>query len=55
MRDFERFVNDDLGIDFDADSIVRELRNGNGVLSGNNSEIVSSAVDVALAVGRGLL
>ena len=33
VRDFERFVNDDLGIEFNADSIVRELRNGDGRLS----------------------
>src|SRR6185436_18296698 len=26
VRDFERFVNDDLGIAFDADSLVRDLR-----------------------------
>src|SRR4051794_21624968 len=55
VRDFERFVSDDLGIEFDADSIVRDLRRGNGGLSGNNSEIVSNAAKVALAVGRGLL
>lgn len=55
VRDFERFVNDDLGIEFNADSIVRDLRKGNGGLNANNSEIVSSAVGVALAVGRGLL
>jgi predicted PurR-regulated permease PerM len=55
VRDFERFVNDDLGIAFDADSLVRELRSGDGALNTDNSEIVSSAVGVALAVGRGLL
>jgi predicted PurR-regulated permease PerM len=55
VRDFERFVNDDLGIDFDADSLVRELRSGNGPLNTDNSQIVSGAVGVALAVGRGLL
>jgi predicted PurR-regulated permease PerM len=55
VRDFERFVNDDLGIEFDADSIVRDLRNGNGGLSADNGEIVSNAARVALAVGRGLL
>src|SRR3954468_8854179 len=54
VRDFERFVNDDLGIEFNADSLVRELRNGKS-LSANNSDIVSSAFGVALAVGRGLL
>jgi len=52
IRDFERFVNDDLGIDFNADSIVRKVRDGNGVTSGN---IVSSAFDVALVAGRALL
>jgi predicted PurR-regulated permease PerM len=55
VRDFERFVNEDLGIAFDADSLVRELRSGDGALNADNSEIVSSAVGVALAVGRGLL
>jgi predicted PurR-regulated permease PerM len=55
VRDFERFVNDDLGIDFDAGAIVRELRKSKGGLNANTSDIVSSAVDVALAVGRGLL
>src|SRR6476620_7354767 len=55
VRDFGRFVNDDLGIEFDADSIVRDLKRGNGGRSGNNSEIVSNAAKVALAVGRGLL
>src|SRR4051794_3636221 len=55
VRDFERFVNDDLGIEFNADSIVRDLRKGNGGLSTDNGEIVSNAVGVALAVGRGLL
>jgi predicted PurR-regulated permease PerM len=54
VRDFERFVNDDLGIEFDANALVRELRSGNGALS-DNSELVSGAVGVALAVGRGLL
>src|SRR6186713_261514 len=37
VRDFERFVNDDLGIEFNADSIVRDLRGGGGI-SGDNSE-----------------
>jgi predicted PurR-regulated permease PerM len=55
VRDFERFVNDDLGIDFDADSIVRDLQNGKGGLNTDNGELVSNAVGVALAVGRGLL
>ena len=54
VRDFERFVNDDLGIEFNADSIVRDLRGGGGI-SGDNGEIVSNAAKVALAVGRGLL
>ncbi len=54
VRDFERFVNEDLGIEFDADSLVRELQDGNG-LGADNSDLVSGAVGVALAVGRGLL
>lgn len=55
VRDFERFVNEDLGIEFDADSLVRELRSGKGPLTTDNNEIVSNAVDVAVVVGRGLL
>ena len=55
MRDFERFVNDDLGIEFDADSLVRELRNGNGRSAPTTATSCPSAVGVALAVGRGLL
>jgi predicted PurR-regulated permease PerM len=54
VRDFERFVNDDLGIEFDADSIVRDLRSGDGGINADG-ELVSNAVGVALAVGRGLL
>ena len=54
VRDFERFVNDDLGIEFDADSFVRELQSSDGPL-GDNREIVSSALDVAFVVTRGLL
>jgi predicted PurR-regulated permease PerM len=55
VRDFERFVNEDLGIEFNADSIVRDLRSGGAGISGDNGEIVSNAAKVALAVGRGLL
>src|SRR4051812_46808947 len=55
VRDFERFVNDDLGIEFDADSIVRDLRSGNGGGSGGNRGIVSNAAQGALARGGGLL
>jgi predicted PurR-regulated permease PerM len=55
VRDFERFVNDDLGIEFNADSIVKDLKSGKTGISGSNSEIVSNAAKVALAVGRGLL
>jgi predicted PurR-regulated permease PerM len=55
VRDFERFVNDDLGIEFNADSIVKDLKSGRTGISGDNGEIVSNAAKVALAVGRGLL
>jgi predicted PurR-regulated permease PerM len=55
VRDFERFVNDDLGIEFDADSLVRDLQSGTGGLNADNSEIVSNALGVALAAGRALL
>jgi predicted PurR-regulated permease PerM len=55
VRDFERFVNDDLGIEFDADALVEELQSGNGPLPERTSDLVSNAFDIALTVGRGLL
>jgi predicted PurR-regulated permease PerM len=54
VREAERFVNDDLGITWDADSLVRELRHGGGPLP-SDDQLVSSAFDAAFLVGRALL
>jgi predicted PurR-regulated permease PerM len=54
VRDAERFVNDDLGINWDADSLVQQLREGGGPFP-SNDQIVSSAFDTAFIVGRALL
>jgi predicted PurR-regulated permease PerM len=53
VREVERVVNDDLGINWNADSLVRRLRHGGGPIDEN--ELVSSAFDAAFVVGRGLL
>jgi predicted PurR-regulated permease PerM len=54
VREAERFVNDDLGIKWNADSLVRKLRHGRGPLPSNN-QLVSSAFDAVFVVGRALL
>lgn len=54
VREAERFVNDDLGITWNADSLVRELRHGGGPLP-SDDQLVSSAFDAAFLVGRALL
>jgi predicted PurR-regulated permease PerM len=54
VREAERFVNDDLGISWDADSLVRKLREGRGPLP-SDDQLVSSAFDAAFVVGRALL
>lgn len=53
VRDFERFVNDDLGIEFDADELVREIREGS--ITGRATDFIDNAFDVALFAGRSLL
>jgi predicted PurR-regulated permease PerM len=54
VRDVERFVNDDLGIKWNANPLIRKLRHGRGPLP-NNDQLVSSAFDAAFVVGRTLL
>jgi predicted PurR-regulated permease PerM len=54
VREAERFVNDDLGIHWNADPLVRKLRHGRGPLP-SNEQLVSSAFDAAFLVGRALL
>lgn len=53
-RDLERFVNDDLGIDWNADSLVRDLRSGDAVKV-DQGAITRTALDVGLGVGGALL
>jgi predicted PurR-regulated permease PerM len=54
VRDLERFVNDDLGIDWNADSLVRDLRSGDAVKV-NQGAITRTAFDVGLGIGGALL
>jgi predicted PurR-regulated permease PerM len=54
VRQAERFVNHDLGIHWNADSLVRKLRHGRGPLP-SDQDIVSNAFDAAFVVGRALL
>jgi predicted PurR-regulated permease PerM len=54
IREAERFVNHDLGIHWNADSLVRKLRHGRGPIPSNN-ELVSSAFDAVFVVARALL
>ncbi len=53
-RDLERFVNDDLGIDWDADALVRDLRSGDAV-NVDQGAITRTALDVGLGIGGVLL
>lgn len=54
VRDFERFVNRDLGIDWNADSLVRELRRGDRTII-DQDQITRTAVDLGTSVGAVLL
>lgn len=54
VREIERFVNDDLGIDWNADSLVRDLRSGDAVKV-DQGAITRTALDVGLGVGGALL
>jgi len=57
VRDFERFVNDDLGIEWDADNIVKELKSGDafGGIDIDTGTVVSNALDVGVAIAAALL
>ena len=52
VRDIERFVNDDLGIEWDADSIIEDLRSGR---TAQPEDIAGSAFDVTITALEGLL
>jgi predicted PurR-regulated permease PerM len=54
VRDFERFVNQDLGIEWDADNVVRQLRRGDA-FGADPDVIVSNALDVGVAIAAALL
>jgi len=54
VRDLERFVNRDLGIEWNADHLVRQLRRGRtGIVSGN--DVARTAVDVGTRAGAAAL
>lgn len=56
VRELEHFVNNDLGISWNADSLVHDLRHGKTPIPGaKGSDIASSALDVAGTVLGGLL
>jgi predicted PurR-regulated permease PerM len=55
IRDFERFVNDDLGIEWDADNIVKEVRSGDAFGAIDSETIVSNALDLGVALAAALL
>jgi predicted PurR-regulated permease PerM len=55
VRDFETFVNDDLGIEWDADNVVREIRSGDAFGSVDTDTIVSNALDLGVAIAAALL
>lgn len=55
VRDFERFVNDDLGIEWDADNLVREIRSGDAFGAIDTDTIVSNALDLGVAIAAALL
>jgi predicted PurR-regulated permease PerM len=56
VRDFEHFVNDDLGISWNADDLIRDLRHGKTPIPGaKGSDIASSALDVTKTVLGALL
>lgn len=54
VRDVERFANDTLGIDWNADSLVRRLRRDGTPLPSQDT-IVSNAFDAAYLLGKGIL
>jgi predicted PurR-regulated permease PerM len=55
VRDFERFVNEDIGIEWDADNIVQKLRSGDAFGAVDTDTIVSNALDVGVAIAAALL
>ena len=55
VRDLESFVNDDLGIEWDADNLVKEIRSGDVFGDLDTDTVVSNALDVGVAVGAALL
>lgn len=55
VRDFEGFVNDDLGIEWNADEIVKELKTGDALGGLATDTVVSNALDVGVALAAALL
>lgn len=53
VRDVERFVNRDLGIHWNADSLVRDLRTGDTSIG--REQLTRNAVDIGVGVGTALL
>jgi predicted PurR-regulated permease PerM len=55
VRDFERFVNDDLGVEWDADNIVKELKTGDAIGNLDTDTIVTNVLDVGVTIAAALL
>ncbi|HEY8216676.1 MAG TPA: AI-2E family transporter [Acidimicrobiia bacterium] len=48
VRELERFVNDDLGIDWNASGLVRDLRHGRAPIHASSGDIAQGAIDATL-------
>jgi predicted PurR-regulated permease PerM len=48
VRELEQFVNDDLGIDWNADGLIRDLRSGNAPIDASPGDIAEGAIDATL-------
>jgi predicted PurR-regulated permease PerM len=54
VREVERFVNEDLGIEWDADDLVRDLRRGDNSIV-DRGQITRTALDISVGIGSALL
>lgn len=48
VRELEQFVNDDLGIEWNADGLIRDLRQGNAPIDASAGDIAQGAIDATL-------
>jgi predicted PurR-regulated permease PerM len=55
IRDLEAFVNDDIGVEWNADKVVKEVKSGDAFGSIDTDTIVSNALDLGVAIAAALL